>query len=255
MYFLCVDESGQAKINSNTTDDSLYILSGVLVHEKDWRSVQKQLVDVKQDLFPESNPDEWELHASDIWNSRKFFSNKNLNLNFAKKYEIFSKVVDIVCKSEITLVNVIIFKNKLEQRGSHAVLKYSWQRLTVRFEDFLEQNQIGTDYGLFIIDSMENNLETRIKDTILTGARSGRSRLGNHHVIENPIFVDSFRWNLIQLADMVAYVVHKYYNKDPMFEGWFKSLDSKMYRSGGQLYGFGINEIPNSRYAKNRNEK
>ncbi len=29
---------------------------------------------------------------------------------------------------------------------------------------------------------------------------------------------------LIQLADMIAYVVHKHYRRDPRFEGWFKSL-------------------------------
>ena len=133
------------------------------------------------------------------------------------------------------------------QRRPEAIIKYSWRRLAVRFEDFLQQNQIGHNYGLFIIDSIRKNLETWIKNTISNEVRRRNSRLGSRHVIENPIFVDSFRWNLIQLADMIAYVVHKHYHKDPVFERWFKSLDPKMYRSGGQLYGFGINEIPDSR--------
>ena len=43
---------------------------------------------------------------------------------------------------------------------------------------------------------------------------------------------------------MIAYVVHRHYRKDSRFEGWFKSLEPKMRRSGGRLSGFGINEIP-----------
>ena len=59
--------------------------------------------------------------------------------------------------------------------------------------------------------------------------------------------MESYRWNLIQLADMIAYVVHKHYRKDSRFERGLKPLEPKMYHSGGRLYGFGINEIPNLR--------
>ena len=248
MYFLYVDESGQTAIKSRSSDNGLYILSGVLVHEKDWRSVEKSLVDMKQDLFPEFRSDEWELHASDIWHDREFFAKKDLNLNRAKKDEIFSRVVDIACKSEIVLVNVIVFKDMLKQRRSHAVMKYSWRRLVIRFENFLERNQIPINDGLFFIDSSHKNPDTEIKNLISSQVQRGKNnRLGDSHVIENPIFVESFRWNMIQLADMIAYVIHKHYKKDPMFAKWFKLLNSKMYRSGNRLYGVGINEISSSR--------
>ena len=246
VYYLCADGSGQTTIKRSSQDNGLYVLSGVLVHEKDWRSVEKRLVDAKQNLFPEFRPNQWELHAHNIWHGREFFAKEELGLNSAKKDRIFSKIVNIACESEITIINVIIFKDMLTQRRSLTVMKSSWQRLTARFEGFLDQNQAHANDGLFFIDASQRTPETEIKNAILGEVRRVSSRLGSRHVVENPIFVDSFRWNLIQLADMIAYVVHKYYKKDPEFEGWFKSLVPKMYRSDGKLYGFGINEIPDS---------
>ena len=220
----------------------MYILSGVLVHEKDWRSVENRLAGVKQDLFPRIRPDEWELHAYEIWNSAGVFAMEGLGINFAKKKEIFSRVVDAACESKITIVSVIVFKDMLRRKISSTVMNSPWRRLTVRFEDFLKQDCV--DDGLFFIDSSQKTPEAEIKNAILAEARKRSSRLGSRRVIENPIFVESHRWGLIQLADMIAYVVHKHYRKDPKFEGWFKSLEPKMYHSGGRIHGFGINEIP-----------
>ena len=240
-----VDGSGQTKIKRNSQNNGLYILSGVLVHEKDWRSVEKRLADVKRDVFPQIRPDTWELHAQEIWNSKKFFTKKELRLNLAKKEDIFSRVVDAACESEITVVNVIIFKDVLERRRSSAVMKFSWRRLTARFENFLRQKSFCANDGLLFIDSSQKTPETEIKNAIFAEIRKGGSQLGSYRVIENPIFVESYRWNLIQLADVIAYVVHKHYRKDSRFERWFKALKPKMYHSDGRLCGFGINEIPN----------
>ena len=247
MYYLCVDGSGQTKIKQNTQDNGLYVLSGVLIHEKDWESIEKMIVDVKENLFPGFHPNEWEMHASDIWHCRNFFDKKELALMPTKRYEIFSKIVDIVCKSKITIINVIVFKDLLKQKSYPAVMKFSWRRLAVRFEDFLAQNNIPTNHGLFLVDASQKAPETEIKNVILNEVCRQKSKLGNSHVIEIPIFVDSSRWNMIQLVDVIAYIVHKHYKNDSQFERWFNLLNSKMYRSDGALYGFGINEIPDSR--------
>ena len=208
----------------------MYILSGVLVHEKDWRSVEKRLADVKRDLFPRLRPDKWELHAQEIWNGKGFFAKEELGLNLAKKEEIFSRVVDAACKSAITVVSVVVFKDVLEQRRSSAVMKSSWRRLTSRFESFLKQNPLHADDGLFFIDSSQKTPETEIKGIILAEVRRRGGRLGTRRVIENPLFVASHRWGLIQLADMIAYVVHRHYRQDSRFEEWFQSLEPKMHR-------------------------
>ena len=246
MYFLYVDGSGQTKIRRSSQNNGLYILSGVLVHEKDWKFIEKKMSDVKRELFPRLQPYDWELHAHDIWNSTEFFAKEDLGLNDSKKEEIFSRVVDTACKSEITIINVIIFKDKIIPKRSLAVMKYSWLLLMGRFERFLRQKQTGDNNGLLFIDSSPKASESEIKEIIWRLVRIDGSRRDILHVIEDPIFVESHKQNMIQLADMIAYVVHKYYKADPMFEKWFELLKSKMYHSNGKLYGFGIREFPNT---------
>ena len=73
MYFLLVDGSGQTKIKYSGQDNGPYILSRVLVHEKDWKSIEKRLEEAKQELFPKI-PSQWEFHAHDIWNDNEFFA-------------------------------------------------------------------------------------------------------------------------------------------------------------------------------------
>ena len=247
VYYLCADGSGQTKIKHSSQNNGLYVLSGVLVHEKDRGSVEKRLVDAKRNLLPGFRPNEWELHAHDIWHGEGFFGREELGLDRAKRDEIFSRTVDIARRSKITIISVIVFKDMLRQRRSPMVMKFSWRRLTVRFEDFLARDQAHADDGLLLIDASQKTPEAEIRNVILNAVGRRRSRLGSSHVVETPIFVDSSRWSLIQLADMIAYVVHRHYKKDSEFEGWFKSLVPRMYRSDGAMYGFGINEIPDSR--------
>ena len=64
------------------------------------------------------------------------------------------------------------------------------------------------------------------------------------HVIEQPVFVESHTHNLIQLADMIAYVIHRYYKGDPNFTEFFELSKSKMYRVDGKPDSFGLKEFP-----------
>ena len=162
----------------------------------------------------------------------------------SKKRDLF--VVDIACESRVTIINVIIFKNRLKRKNSSIVMKYSWSRLTDQFEYFLRQKQADTNNGLFVIDSSQRTPELENKEAIRRRVRVGSSRGDIRYVIEDPIFVESRRHNLIQLADMIAYMAHKYYGADRVFENWFKSLKPKMYRHNGRLIGFGIVEFPDA---------
>ena len=245
MYFLYVDGSGQTTIKRSKQNNGLYILGGVIVHEKDWKPVEEKLVEVKQELLPELDPGEWELHAFDIWNSKGFFAKEELNVNLTKKQEIFSKIVDFICKSDVTLVNVIIFKDRMRDKYmSPLPMKYSWIFMTERFEHFLNKKPPTTNNGLIFMDSSQKTPESEIKDVIWNLVRNGSPWQNISHVIEDPIFTRSHLRNLIQLADMVAYIVHRHYKGDLRFKGWFKSLECKMYHHNGNTYGFGLKEFP-----------
>ncbi len=223
----------------------MYILSGIIVHERDWKTIENNLTRLKEKIFPGLDPKSWELHAHDIWNNRDFFADEKLGLNLAKKQEIFSKILDLVCSSEVILISVIIFKDEMKnQYFTPQPLKYSWTFLVERFEHFLKQQQSETNNGLLFVDSSQKIPESEIKNIILKLVRDSSDQQQVEHVIEDPVFTPSHLRNLIQLADMIAYVVHRHYRHDPKFKDWFEGLKPKMYQPSGQLHGFGLKKFP-----------
>lgn len=244
MYFLYADSSGQTKIRQGE-HSNLYITVGVIVREEDWRSIVNKISEMKCDVFPEIEPREWELHAYDIWNNRDFFARKHRRLSHAKKLDIFSRTVNLARWSNITIVCVVMFKDKMAAKyRSPVVTEYSWMFVTERLEHFLVQKPEGTNNGLLFIDASHKNPELEIRKAVRNAIKDGGIGKVIDHIIEEPIFVESHTHNLIQLADMIAYVIHKHYKGDSKFEGLFEMLKSKMYRADGNLDGFGLKEFP-----------
>lgn len=244
MYLLYADSSGRTEIRSGRYN-SPYITVGVIVHEKDWRSTESRISAVKREMFPELDPRGWELHAYDIWNSRNFFADRRLGMNLKKKLEIFSKIIDLSCRLDITVVGVTMFKDKMVGvYTSPTVTSYSWLFVVERFEHFLAQKPTGTNNGLLLIDASQKIPELEIRRALRNAIKMGGIRHRIDHIIEDPIFVESDTHNLIQLADMVAYVLLKHYKGDSKFEEWFGLLKSKMYRSGDGPDIFGLKEFP-----------
>lgn len=206
--------------------------------------IEENIAAVKQELFPEIRPKAWELHAHEIWNNRGFFANEKLKLNIEKKQEIFSKVLDLICDSEITLLDVIMFKDRIkEQYHVPKLMEYSWTFIVERFEHFLKQLPENTDNGLLFIDSSQKIPESEIRDVIQSVVMHGSYWQRIDRIIEHPIFIKSCQRNLIQLADMVAYT-QRHYKKDSRFRDWFDMLKPKMYQPNGRLDKFGLKEFP-----------
>lgn len=243
MYFLYADSSGQARIRHGE-HGSLYITVGVIVHEKDQRSIVGKISEMKREMFPGLDPREWELHAYDIWNSKDFFA-RCPELNQTRKLDIFSRTANLARWSDITIVSVVMCKDKMEERyRSPAVTEYSWMFVTERLEHFLVQKPEGTNNGLLFIDASQKNPESEIRRAVRKAVKNGGIWKDIDHVIEQPIFVESYTHNLIQLADMIAYVILKHYKGDSRFEGLFEMLKSKMYQVDGRLDGFGLKKFP-----------
>jgi len=136
-------------------------------------------------------------------------------------------------------------KDKLKNKYSTPKpTEYSWTLIVERFEYLLRQEPEETNNGLLFVDSDQRISEQEIKNIIWKLVRKGSFWQRVDHVIEDPIFTKSHLRNIIQLADMIGYIVHKHYRKDPQFEAWFQLLKAKMYQPDGKLSTFGLVEFP-----------
>ena len=246
MYFLFVDGSGNTRIKHKVRGNGFYVLGGVIVHEKDWRVVEAKIIKLKKELLPDLGPNKWELHAYDIWNNEKDFSKLEFNLNFKKKKEIFSKTVEFVCKStEIKLINIIVLKDNLQEKYAIPKAKeYSWKNMVEKFDHFLKYQEKTTNNGLMFVDSDQRIPEKEIKSILWNTVRYGIKSHKIHHVMEDPIFIESHLKNLIQLSDMIAYIIHRAYLDRDEFKVWLEKLKPSMYQPNGNLASFGLKEFP-----------
>ena len=196
----------------------------MVVHESNLQRLQDDIARLKQSLFPNVKPNELELHAHEIWHDYGPFSPGNLGPKLEEKRWIFNRVVDLACDSNIWLINVIIDKSLGVGMGRrHWPLERSWIDMVKAFRQHLSIKK-GAEYGLIIADASERMSERLIAKTVYRTAR----RYGTGHrrslVLDGVFFRDSRLESVIQLADMVAYVIHRYMKGDAAFAEWYGRL-------------------------------
>ena len=234
-----VDDSGNTRPHRRGSGGaSVHVLCGMIVHECFLHSARLTIDNAKRGVFPGLDPGDWELHAYDVWNNRGEFSGEGHGLNLEKKQKVFSKAVGAIAASGAALVGVAVWKNRL--RGGPdgpRIRTISWGLLAERFEAYL-RSKGGGNLGLIISDASNGSNEEGIRTALRVAvAGVGRHKKPKRLVMDDVIFKDSRREQLIQGADMSAYVLQKRCHGDPSFSGWFARLEACMRRQSGDARG------------------
>lgn len=141
------------------------------------------------------------------------------------------------------MVSVIISKNRVPY-GRHNLLNLSWKLIAERFEYYLACSG-GGDRGEIIADASSRGTEERIRSLLREmSVGMGRHQRNPSLVSADVRFVDSASEQLVQAADMAAYIIHKHSRGDGLFGGLFDSLVPCMWRQDGILEGHGIKHYP-----------
>lgn len=245
MHLMFVDDSGNTRPHrAGSSGTSVHVLCGVIVHERLLHDARAAIGSAKRNVFPESDPGSWELHAYDMWNNRGKFAEKDHSLNLEKKRKVFSRAVEAIAGSGATLVGVAIWKNRLRGGSDGPCIRaLSWRLLAERFEAYLDSKG-GGDLGLIVSDASNGVSEEGIRAALrATVAGIGKHKRPLSWVMEDMIFKDSRREHLIQGADVSAYIIQKRCYGDPSFSGWFANLEACMWRRDGDTHG--LKEHPN----------
>lgn len=245
VFLLYVDDSGQTRINRTRRDNGLYVLGGTIVYETRWKSIEADLERMKKDLFPMFDPEKWELHAHDIWNNTSFLPDKKMRINYAQKQRIFSEVVGIACRSEAAFVGAVISKDKLlEGSAVPRPMVHAWTMLTDQFEHFLRRQPEGANTGLLCVDASNKSTECAIRNLIHKLVKNGTPFQSVDHIMGNPVFIESHMSGMMQLTDMIAYVIHRNHRGDRQFKAWLEDLLPKTYCPNGGMAKRGIKTFP-----------
>lgn len=227
MYFLYLDDSG----SPGNIDESHFILGGFCVPEESIRWLSARLEANAQLLDPE-NPQSVEFHAAEC------FKGAEHPWKEMTKPERIGTIKNTLCTLKTAKPGVVVFGcaiHKASFPGKDPV-KLAFEDLSSRFNYFIEHHPIDDQRqrGIIIIDksSYEYGLQS-----LATEFRKNGNHWGNQlrNICEVPMFLDSKSSRLIQLADHIAYAIHRSYNRDDT--SYFKCIEERFDQYEGKIMG------------------
>jgi hypothetical protein len=214
MYLMYVDESGDSGLVGSPT--SHFGLSGLVVHESDWRATINQLIAFRKTLRASYGlPVRTEIHASEYLRSPPV-PGMPRHIRLA----ILRNLIDEVAKIPgASVTNVIV--NKIGKPAGYDVFESAWKALFQRFENTLIWGNFPgrhrNDYGLVLTDATDGNKLQRLVRKMAVynpipnqaWAGPGTRNLPILRVIEDPHPKDSKDSLFIQACDTTAYFLHQ----------------------------------------------
>ena len=205
----------------------MYILAGLAVDDRDLPAIIRAAVDAKAAAGARMGLGEWEVHAHHIWNNKGQFTTKENMLTMQQKQDIFSSMVDVIARSRLDVIPVAVDRVRYGiQNTRRRPLAVGWSTMFRRFERMLDIP--GGEYGLILADAGRAGDEKAARVIV---EKMARARMGQSPncagVLDGVIYRDSRLDIMIQMADIVAYIMHRHYRKDAHFEDWFESIKAK----------------------------
>lgn len=202
MHLLYLDESGK----SGPTDYSQpwYVLGGLILPEKDWQAVEKDLNTAIDAVVQPPRPDDWELHMSLIHHRKKHFAGMSAKDRFA----LVDAVFDVMEAYELKLIFVGIDKEAHRRKYAypHPVEAIAYRFMLERFNYCVGRQDT---LGLVVADE-QKEIEISTRKAHSRYRRDGTGLAQIEHVIETPFFTPSHWSRPLQMIDVATYYVARH---------------------------------------------
>jgi len=214
MYLMYVDESGDTGLVGSPT--RYFALSGIVVHERNWRSFMTTLVNFKKTMRAVYGlPVRGEIHASEFIKSRVYGLERHTRL------AILRNALDELAKiPDISITNVVV--DKATKAAGFDVFDFAWKALFQRFENTLRYGNFPgnfrQDYGVVFTDATAGTKLLRLVrrmsvfNPVPNAGGAGTRNLPILKIIEDPHGKDSKESLAIQMADVCAYFLQQRLN-------------------------------------------
>jgi hypothetical protein len=229
MYLLYVDESGGA----TETDQEIYVLGGISVHERKPYFLSKELDDLQERWFPNAT-DPIEFHASHIRNGK---GEPWESMGKPERLRLMNEMCQLLTKTSdaVSLFAVAMHKPSFpKQDPIHRTCEEMAGHFDALLTSLETRPNADKERGLMIFDQSahQKTLHSLVAEYRSSGASWGGKV---KHLAEIPMFTDSKLTRMLQWADFVAYAVfRRYQHADSSF---LDRIVGKFQHSGGILHG------------------
>jgi len=227
MHLLYLDESGHAH-DPNT---EFFVLAGFSVFERSTHWLETAMTPIAA-RFDAANPASIEFHGApmragnDPWRA------------FAPAERV-QAVVDILSLLADPQMKLRVFASVIEKSTMPAdqILTSSFEHLAHRFDQHLANmfaRRKDPQRGLVIFDKTSYEEKLQALSTLFKHQGHSQGRLRNFS--EVPLFLDSKASRLIQMADLIAYWIFRYFQSGD--DRGFRLIEPHFLRDNGQQVGF-----------------
>ncbi|MEC9268632.1 MAG: DUF3800 domain-containing protein [Pseudomonadota bacterium] len=220
MKLIYIDEAGQTgtKLDPN---QPIHLLSAIVVDVESVRKIEDAVRSLGQKYFGAlSERTDFEFHGYEIQKGKGHFRSKNVE----ERIRIVSDLIDILLLNDVKVGFVAI--NKLKSRASLHPHQLAFLFLVERIEDLLVNEDT---MGLLIADENHEMEQRLIEDLELFKTKNtkfGWRPTQINRIVDSVHFVRSKNNRLIQLSDIVAYVLLRGRRvQDLLFLRYLKSIN------------------------------
>jgi Protein of unknown function (DUF3800) len=228
MYLLYADESGHI----GDPKQQFFVLAGFCVFERQGYWIAKELDKIASKFNPADSATV-ELHGNPM-NSGKGIFRHFTKADRASAIEDALKIF-LASHPSNRLFASVVRKTKVSPVDP---VEYAFEQLSSRFDQYLTRlHKVGdTQRGIILFDksTYETTLQSLATDFRTIGHRWGIIR----NFSEVPLFLDSKASRLIQLADLIAYAIFRYYESGD--DRFFSIIKHRFDSEGGIMHGLHV---------------
>lgn len=230
MYLLYADESGSVR----DTSQDYFVLAGFCVFERQGWWIEKEL-DAIAARFDPADPSHVELHGNPMVSGKGIWR----KVAQADRIQAIEDTLRVFLASHPSnrIFASVIKKSSILPRDP---VEYAFEQVSSRFDHYLSRlHRSGdTQRGIIIFDksTYETTIQSLARDFRNIGHQWGIIR----NFSEVPLFLDSTASRLIQLADIIAYVTFRHFERgDSRF---FPIIHPRFDADGGVIHGLHVKQ-------------
>ncbi len=217
MHFLYIDEAGSTGANLGDAQQPVFVMAAIVVSDEKWRTTTERVREKLEAYFGSSLPVNFELHACELLSPNgdgPFAGDARL-----KRNQLALDLLALIGERGHYVFHVPVYKATLAATTPSGKdwgfdWKHPWEfsfalQVTM-FEEFLRSSATGaSSTGLIIVDHEDACVDFVREHTAGRQADTGWKEL--RKVVEIGYSAASHANSLIQLTDLVAFTLKKYY--------------------------------------------
>lgn len=207
MYFCYIDESGNTGNNLKDLHQPYLVLTALLCPPENIKIIEDDIRALGNHYFlAESRNTDFEFHGDDIYSGRSRYLKK---LPLTKRLQIFNDLLNIAIKHDSIKLGYISI-DKVNYFAKPHIQQFAFSLLVEHLEERLKGSL--NSHCLLIADE-HDELEQLLIDDLdhfkQTGTHFGYKRVQVDRIIDSVHFVQSKNNFLMQLTDVLCYVIRK----------------------------------------------